>query len=123
MRSALQQAVYDRLSALSVPVYDDVQQSTPMPYVVIGEDALQSADTDDSRGAEGTIEIHVWTDSAGRKQGKDIADAIYTVLHHAQLEVQGYSLAAAFWEESDALDDGDGVIRDVVETYRVLLHE
>lgn len=124
MRSALQQAIYDVLQpALSVPVYDDVPQKTPLPYVVIGEDAIQSFYTDDSIGAEAAVEIHIWTSYAGRKQGKDIADSINAVLHEASLNVPGYSLAVALWDSTENLEEGDGVTREIIETYRVLLQE
>lgn len=124
MRTALQQALYELLQPeLSCPVYDDVPQHAAMPYVVIGEDSFESDDTDDSRGGEATCEIHIWSDYAGRKQGKEIADDVYEALHQTELNVDGYSLAVALWESSDSLDDADGVVRDQVDTYRVILHE
>lgn len=127
MRTALQQALYNLLQPeLSCPVYDDVPQHAAMPYVVIGEDSFASDDTDDSRGGEATCEIHIWSDGrkdAGRKKSKQIADEVYELLHQTELNVDGYSLAVALWESSDSLDDADGIVRDALETYRVILHE
>jgi hypothetical protein len=131
MRAALQQAVFDLLNgALTlngqpVAVYDNVPEKTATPYVTIGEDALEQVDTDDSLGAEGIVEVTIWTgrEYAGRRTAKLVADQVYTVLHQAKPTVTGYTLAALFFETSDGFDEVDGATRRRVEGYRVLLQE
>lgn len=124
MRSVLQQALYDALTdALDVPVFDDVPQHQAMPYVAIGDDSIDADDTDDSRGGIAFVDFHIWSDYAGRKESKDIADAMYQALHQKNLSVYGYSVAVALWDSSDGADEGDGSVREVIETYKVILHE
>lgn len=132
IRSPLQQALYDALTTppleldgRPVSVFDAVPQGTPSPYVTIGEDSLEPDDTDDSRGSEGVLEVSIWSgrEYAGRKQAKDIGDAIYARLHQAELAVAGYTLAALFWDSSENFDEADGATRRTVEGYRVLLQE
>lgn len=131
MRSAVQQAIFDLLNeqlvvdGRTVPVYDSVPQRTAPPYVTIGEDQLEPFDTDDSRGAEGIVELTVWSgkEHAGRRVAKLIGDEIYDLAHRAKPTVTGYTLAALFWDSSDNVDESDGATRRTVEGYRVLLQE
>ena len=131
VRTAVQQAIYDALNGnlaldeAPVPVLDNVPQTTSTPYVTIGEDQLEPVDTDDSRGAEGILEVTVWTgrEYAGRKTAKAVADQIYLILHQAKPTVAGYTLAALFWDSSEEFDEVDGATRRTVEGYRVLLQE
>lgn len=135
VNAPLQQAVYELLSAggLTVPgtppravrVYDNVPEGTATPYVTIGEDSLEPDDTDDSRGAEGVVEVVVWTgkEHAGRATAKLIADQIYELVHQAALTVTGYTLARLFWDSSGNFDEVDGLTRRTVLGVRVLLQE
>lgn len=142
MRTALQQAVYDLLTAggglvvagigpsggaLTVAVLDNVPQGTATPYVTIGEDNLEGgpARTDDSEGAEGIVEITIYTglEHSGRKTAKLIADAVQARLNLAKPSVSGYTLAALFWDSSANFDEVDGLTRRTVEGYRALLQE
>jgi hypothetical protein len=131
MRTPLQQAVFDLLNgALTldgnpVAVYDNVPEKTATPYVTVGEDALEEARTDDSYGAEGIVEVTIWTgrEYAGKRTAKLIADQVQAILDLAKPTVAGYSLAALFWDSSDGFDEVDGATRRRVEGYRVLLQE
>ena len=133
MRTALQQAIYDLLTAdgglvidsRSISVYDSVPQRSPTPYVTIGEDNLEPVNTDDSKGAEGVAEVTIWSgiDHAGRKLAKQVADLVQDRLDQQKPTVAGYTLAALFWDSTDNFDEADGATRRTVEGYRVILQE
>ena len=67
-QTAIQTAIYQALSTLSYPVYDDVPQNAAFPYIVIGEDTSIPFDDDCNTGAESTITIHVWSIYSGRSR-------------------------------------------------------
>lgn len=116
----IQKAVFARLSdRLAVPVFDDVPQGTPCPYVVIGEDDSESFDTDESLGLETDVTIHVWTEYSGRKQAKDITAQIYAALHRYALPVDGMSTVDCIFEYQDSFLDPDGVTRHGVIRFRL----
>ena len=118
----LQKAIYTKLdAALSVPVYDDVPQGASYPYVVIGEDATIEWDTDTEIGSESTLTIHTWSRAAGRKQTKELQEAIYTALHRTALVVTGVDVITCTHEFSESFMDPDGETRHGVSRYRVLI--
>lgn len=116
----IQRAVFARLTdQLTVPVFDDVPQGTPCPYVVIGEDDSESWDTDDSLGLDTDITIHVWTEYSGRKQAKDIMAQIYAALNRYELAVNGMYTVDCICEYQDSFLDPDGVTRHGVIRFRL----
>src|SRR5690625_7353715 len=83
----IQTAIYQALSTLSYPVYDDVPQGAAFPYIVIGDDTSIPFDDDCNVGAESTITIHVWSIYSGRLEVKQIMNAVYNRLHRQNLSI------------------------------------
>ena len=130
MRGAeIQTAVYSRLNGDSAlgglisGVYDHVPQEVAFPYVVVGDGQSNQWDTDTSLGAEHTIELKTWSRYRGRKEVKDIQQAIYDSLHRHSLSVSGASTVTCEWEMSETFKEPDGLTRQGVDRYRVLLDE
>lgn len=130
MRWALQVALLEfvttpplELEGVTIKVFDSVPSGQPKPYITLGEDNLEPDDTDDSHGAEILAEFTIYSEYAGRKEAKRVADLLHERLHEATLTVPGYTLARAFLNSSDNFDEVDGATRRTVETYRVLLQE
>src|SRR5690625_2919989 len=116
----IQRAVFARLTdQLTVPVFDDVPQGTPCPYVVIGEDDSESFDTDDSLGLDTDITIHVWSEYSGRKEVKDIMAQIYAALNRYELVIDGMYTIDCICEYQDSFLDPDGVARHGVIRFRL----
>ncbi len=119
----IQKAIFARLSSMSVPVYDDVPDNAPPPYVVIGDDTLLEFDSDGISGFEATTTIHTWSTYRGRKEVKELQGEIYTLLHRAELAVVGYTFVSCDSEFSESILDADGVTRHGIQRFRILIRE
>lgn len=126
---AIQTAIYSQLTgtaavmALVTGVFDDVPQGTDYPYIVIGEDTGIEWDTDDSRGTSATLTVHVWSRVAGKRETKQIMEAIYDALHRAPLPVSGMTTVTCHWEFGETFLDADGETRHGVTRYRLIIEE
>lgn len=64
----LQQALFERLSEIGLPVYDHVPKNAPLPYLVIGSPQATPFDTHVSKGEKITVVIHSWSNYPGKKE-------------------------------------------------------
>lgn len=119
-QAAIQAAIYQALSTLSYPVYDDVPQGAAFPYIVIGDDTSIPFDDDCNVGAETTITIHVWSTYSGRLEVKQIMNAVYNRLHRQNLSIAGSYSITLNAEYQDTFLDPDGVTRHGVIRFRLL---
>jgi hypothetical protein len=117
---SIQAAIYQALSTLSYPVYDDVPQNAEFPYIVIGDDTSIPFDDDCNVGAESTITIHVWSTYPGRKEVKQIMDSVYNRLHRQNLPIAGGYSITLNAEYQDSFLDPDGTTRHGVIRFRLL---
>ena len=117
---AIQAAIYQALSTLAYPVYDDVPQNAAFPYIVIGDDTSIPFDDDCNVGAESTITIHVWSIYSGRLEVKQIMNAVYNRLHRQNLSIAGSYSITLNAEYQDTFLDPDGVTRHGVIRFRLL---
>lgn len=121
----VQKALYDALTgspvaAMVTGIYDHVDQGTAFPYVVMGEDAASEWDTDTELGADSLLTIHSWSREKGRLQTKEIQEAIYTVLHRAELIIADAIFYSLDWQFSDSFLEPDGETRHGVMRFRLL---
>lgn len=107
-------AVYDH-----VPQPSAAEDESAFPYIALGEYTAAEFDTDDIDGMEHTVTLHVWDRRRGRKRAKQVADAIYSVLHNAQLEVSGQHAIYCFFEFSESIPDPDVLMQHLVMRFRV----
>lgn len=126
----LQTALYNRLTnELTVPVYDAVPQAvdagdnSAFPYVTIGEDSASEFDTDTSTGFDTDVTIHVWSRYRGRREVKQIQQAIYDALHLHDLSVSGYHTVMVLFESADSFMDADGITRHGVTIFRIVTED
>lgn len=79
---ALQKAIYEKLSAsLSAPVFDDVPDDTPFPYVTLDYEVTDNTTPISGRKRENRLfYLSVWSDYQGQAEVKringEIADAL-----------------------------------------------
>jgi len=134
MNWVLQQAIFNRLNVTAITnlvagIYDHVPQpidsadDTAFPYIVIGAVRVSEDDTDDVLGFDARAEVHVWSRQRGRKQTKEIQDAIYARLHRADLTITGYHSISCDHEFSESVVDADGLTRHGVQQFRILFDE
>jgi hypothetical protein len=125
----LQKAIYSALngdaalSALVTGVYDDVPEGTAYPYVVLGEDTGINFGSKTLDGLEYTLTIHAWSQYRGRKEVKEIMEAIYDALHDASLSVTDATLVNIRQEFETTLMDADGLTRHGVMRFRAVVFD
>ena len=143
---AVQQAVFDRLrtnAALAALLADSVIAGSPtepavydvppqeqlsedpshFPYVVMGDDTAVEFDTDDVNGQETTTTLHIWSRYRGKKEVKQITDAIYNALHDATLTIAGQRAIYCFWEFSESVPESDVLVQHGVIRFRIVTQE
>ncbi|WP_420408896.1 DUF3168 domain-containing protein [Hoeflea sp.] len=98
--NALQEAVFERLSAdgaisaVTGPggVFDRRITRAEPPYLVLGETVSTDYSTGDAPGTEHRFEIEAWTRQNGRREAVELADAVRSALHEADLALDGATL-------------------------------
>lgn len=126
---AIQEAIFNALSAAYLPVTDNVIQAddsgdnTAFPYVVIGEDSLVEFGDDTMTGADAEVVIHVWSRHAGRKEVKELQAQIFDALHQQEIVLAGYQQVLLLWESSDSFLDVDGKTRQGISRFRYVISE
>jgi len=98
--NAVQVAVVERLATdpavLAIigagRIFDRLITRAEPPYLVLGQASVTDFSTGDAAGeAEGSehrFEIEAWTKQNGRKQAVQLADAVRTALHDADLTLE-----------------------------------
>lgn len=113
--TALKKAIYD-----GAPQADDAGSGVPFPYVVLGETVETQWDTDDSVGRETVQIVHTFSRYKGKKELKNIMDAIKAALHQASLTVAGQVVVLVHWENTDSFLEPDGVTRQGIQRFRLI---
>jgi hypothetical protein len=127
---SLQQGIYSALTGstavtahVGTRIYDHVPQGTasiPKPFLVLGEDTQADWSTKSFDGQESTITLHAFSEYRGKKEVKQIADAMYQRLHNGTFSVSGQTLVLCQFEFADSFMESDGVTRHLVQRYRTL---
>lgn len=125
---ALQKAVHAALTADAVlvgllggpQVFDDVPQQTAFPYVTLGQSTERDWSTATEDGAEHVLTLHVWSKRAGRKETREIMEAVRGALHDRALAVGGHRLVNLRHEFSEARRDADGETYHGIVRYRAV---
>lgn len=94
----LQQSIYSRLvsdaalGALITGVFDgeEVEPNAKLPYVTLGEDTVNDYSTKQWIGEDVTVTLHCFSEYRGKKEAKQILDAMLKALSSAPLTVPGY---------------------------------
>lgn len=126
----LQQAIYTRLnsdsnltSTLGAAVYDDVPDSAPFPYVVIGDVTEGPNDTMGTTGRDATVTVHTWSQYEGSKEIKQIQNRVDELLDRWSPTVSGWYATDMQQEFFETMRDPDGITRHGVSRYRLHLHQ
>lgn len=101
-------------------VYDNVPQKTDYPYVAIGDDTFGDLGSHTFKGMEITVNIHCWSQYAGRKQVKQMMEAIYDLLHEGTLTLSGHTVVFSRFEFAETMKDPDGVTHHGIQRFRVI---
>jgi len=134
---ALQAAIYSTLTGNSAlmaslstawgvsAVFDHVPQVTDpenvayFPYITISDVTASQWDTKGDNGATGVVQIDVWSRARGMLQARQIASAVYALLHYQPLTITG---ADHIWTDVETVEsflDPDSITRRAMLTVRV----
>ena len=113
---ALQKALHgalwndaDLLALLSGPqIFDHVPRRTARPFVTLGTSRERDWSTGDDVGFEHDVTIDVWLEGRGREQAQSIVDAVHSVLHDADLQLDGHRLVNLHRRSSELRRAPDG---------------
>ncbi len=127
---AAQEAVYGALSSdatlktlIGDParLYDQVPPAALFPYVTLGDVVLRDFDTKDRSGFEQSVTLHIWSRYRGRKELKEIMNAVHSVLHGADLNVDGADYVDCRFQTASTNLDGDGLTFHGVMRFRMVV--
>jgi hypothetical protein len=126
----LQEAIYTKLSgwaALSAlaagGIHDHVPQDVEFPYVVIGDNIATPADTDTTQNSDDVVIIHTWSRYRGKKEAKQIQQAIYDALHQKVLSVSNAVFIDCNLTFQEIFLDDDGLTRHGVQRFLFFVDE
>ncbi len=128
--AALQDALYAALASSAalkaligdpVRVFDHVPSETAFPYVEIGEVKAARFDSASRNGLDCTVTLNVWSRYQGRREAKQILDAIYAVLHDGTLSVAGNAHVLSAFIGAETKRDDDGLTYHGIARYRVIV--
>lgn len=114
-QSLVQQRVYTLLTGsaavnalVSNRVYDVVPDNPTYPFIIIGDDEYRDFSTHTDLGFEGFIQVDTWSQSHGKKECKEIQNAIYDVLNNIDLSLTGFKTLSLRCNLSNTDKDPDG---------------
>tara|TARA_R110002020_G_scaffold475207_1_gene709084 strand:+ start:6813 stop:7211 length:399 start_codon:yes stop_codon:yes gene_type:complete len=126
---AAQKVFYDslvnnsELMQIANDVYDFVDGKKEYPYITIGESSSLEWDTFYDVGRSLVLTVHCWSDSRGAKEVQQMQGFIYSALHRARLDHEGYNFVLCDSDSDDFFRDEGGLIWHGVQTFRVIIEE
>lgn len=78
---------------LDVPVTDHVDESSPLPYVSIGAFSCEDDRTKVDDLLKCSIDLHIWSEYAGKAQVNAIAEDIITLLNTEDIDISAAGFA------------------------------
>jgi hypothetical protein len=102
-------------------VYDTVPNNVTFPYVTVGDDQIVGDDDDCEELSQAFCTIHVWSRAMGWPEAKGIAGNIRARLRSPSLSISGFAVDDVKFDQSQYLEDPDGITRHVVIDYRFLI--
>lgn len=132
-----QQALFSLLTGSSAladlvgtRIYDDAPQSVTFPWLEIGDGQIVPDDTsasDDSSpevtgdsGVSDFYDLHIWSRYAGKKEIRQISDVLHSLLHEANLTIEGRASALCWIRSERFLRDPDGQTRHSVVSIEII---
>lgn len=123
---ALQKAIYDALkneTSAGANVFDAVPSTDPFPRIVIGPAQTIGDFAECYDGSESFLQIDVYSNKVGSMpEVKTIASEIRSILHDADLDLEGHVLVQIEFQDSVYSREGDGRTARARMTLRAETH-
>lgn len=87
-------------------IYDHVPEDTLFPLLTIGEARIRTLDGRDE-AMEHDIRINAWSRWGGRKELREIIDAVHDGLHDATFPLEGYQVISTRFVFADMFRQPD----------------
>lgn len=126
---SIQKDIYDslrinsNLKDLNASVYDYVPVKEDFPYIVIADGTENPENTFNKKGKEVTFRIHIWSRYNGFRECYKIEEEIKKELDFTDISINDYDLIYIKQEDSNSIKDPDGVTRQLVLNYRIIVRE
>ena len=118
--AGIQRALYQRLTAAGLAVYDHVDETAEGVYVTIGEISTESArNAHDRYGRDTTVRVHVWDRQRTWDRVNAAADRITELVDHQPMTVPGHHVVSVTFEFGQNLWDENPEIRHVALRFRI----
>lgn len=102
-------------------VYDRVPSSDPFPRITLGPITVSWwPPATCMNGSECFADVDCWSREVGFPQVKQLADEVRTILHDAELLLDGHSLELLAFRDSILMRDPDGLTSRARMTFRAL---
>lgn len=128
---ALQTKIFDLLRAdatlqgllggATPRIYDWIPDNPTYPLVAVGDIVCVDFGTHTSSGFEATLSIHVFTQSAGRKDALTIMARVYQLLHEVDLAVTNFPTLSCREASREVIREEDGKTHHGICRYRILI--
>lgn len=120
----VQKALFSALNGnISAPVYENTGQGLPFPYVTIGDNQFDDFSTDDSSGAEVTINVHTWSRDNSIGETLELQDEITQLLNLSYLQLDSWDNAGVSFQFSTVIKDPDGITKHGVLRFNAYIGE
>jgi hypothetical protein len=123
----LQKALFQALTAHAplvaavTGVFDAPPSSQKLPYVLIGDDAVQDWSSNSFTGSEHRISVHIWTRSETLGEAKRIAALVQAALETAPTIATPWRIGLFRHLATRLLREPDGVTAHAVLEFRALI--
>lgn len=95
--------------------------ATPFPYITIGDISANEDSTDDANGADVESEVHVWSRYSGTKELHEIVGLVHAAMTRKAATAPGINILDVEFVDSDFFFDPDGMTRQGIVTFRILM--
>ena len=102
-------------------VFDFVPDNQPKPYVALGTPIFEPFGSHTFDGFEIVFPIHAFAESSGRRDAQKLASRIFTLLHNADLEIDGFETVVCEEALSQVEKEDDGKTHHALMQYRIIL--
>lgn len=72
---------------LDIPVTDHLDEESPLPYISIGAFSCEDNRTKVDDLLHCSLQLHIWSEYAGKKQVNDIAERVITILNTNDIDI------------------------------------
>lgn len=113
-------AIYTRLtSQVAFPVYDHVpQDSTEYPFIRINPIQTTNDDTVNKNGFDAIVDVLGISRYRGLKEINELADDIYSALHHWEMpNTANYAVGNLIEDSRQVINEPDGLTRNSIQRF------